>query len=228
MRLNASVRRMVCQRLRTIGRWCRAFAAQAATWWAAVQATFARQDSASPALDPLGRRSGPWTPPTPYCMSPSISSHGPRPAGRKWSATASKIACASSGTGVLAAAWHAWSNPHSLRTVQPDTGVVCSLLWSGNTQRTTKSSQEPVPCPTKPQPNPKPTTWTPKLRCSGMASLPPSCTTTDWRSTGDPAGTIAAKRYRIPGCDAQPGQHHHPAPLPPRRTGPVALRPSAR
>ena len=44
---------------RTIGRWCRAFAAQAAGWWAAVQATLARQDSASPALDPLGPAAGP-------------------------------------------------------------------------------------------------------------------------------------------------------------------------
>jgi len=44
---------------RTIGRWCRAFAAQAATWWAAVQATLACQDSASPALDPLGPTAGP-------------------------------------------------------------------------------------------------------------------------------------------------------------------------
>jgi len=48
---------------RTIGRWCRAFAAQAAGWWAAVQATLARQDSASPALDPLGPAAGPYEAP---------------------------------------------------------------------------------------------------------------------------------------------------------------------
>jgi hypothetical protein len=44
---------------RTIGRWCHAFAAQAARWWAAVQATLAQQDSAAPALDPLGPAAGP-------------------------------------------------------------------------------------------------------------------------------------------------------------------------
>lgn len=44
---------------RTIDRWCRSFAQQAAIWWAAVQATLARQDSASPALDPLGPAAGP-------------------------------------------------------------------------------------------------------------------------------------------------------------------------
>ena len=44
---------------RTIGRWCHAFAAQAAGWWAVVQAALARQDSASPALDPLGPAAGP-------------------------------------------------------------------------------------------------------------------------------------------------------------------------
>ena len=44
---------------RTIGRWCHAFAAQAASWWALVQATLAQQDSASPALDPLGPAAGP-------------------------------------------------------------------------------------------------------------------------------------------------------------------------
>jgi hypothetical protein len=48
---------------RTIGRWCRAFAAQAAGWWAAVQATLACQDSASPALDPLGPAAGPYEAP---------------------------------------------------------------------------------------------------------------------------------------------------------------------
>ncbi len=63
MRLNANVRRMVCHAPRTIGRWCRAFAAQAATWWAAVQATLACQDSASPALDPLGPAAGPYEAP---------------------------------------------------------------------------------------------------------------------------------------------------------------------
>jgi hypothetical protein len=45
--------------LRTIGRWCRSFAEQAPAWWAAVQTTLAQQDSASPALDPLGPASGP-------------------------------------------------------------------------------------------------------------------------------------------------------------------------
>jgi hypothetical protein len=45
--------------LRTIGRWCQAFAEQAATWLTAVQATLARQDSASPALDPFGPAAGP-------------------------------------------------------------------------------------------------------------------------------------------------------------------------
>jgi transposase-like protein len=44
---------------RTIGRWCRSFAEQAPAWWAAVQTTLAQQDSASPALDPLGSASGP-------------------------------------------------------------------------------------------------------------------------------------------------------------------------
>ena len=44
---------------RTIRRWCRAFAERAAIWWAAVQETLARQDSASPALDPLGPAAGP-------------------------------------------------------------------------------------------------------------------------------------------------------------------------
>lgn len=45
--------------LSTIGRWCHAFAEHAATWWAAVQETLARQDSASPVLDPLGAAAGP-------------------------------------------------------------------------------------------------------------------------------------------------------------------------
>ena len=44
---------------RTIARWCRSFAEQAPAWWAAVQTTLAQQDSASPALDPLGSASGP-------------------------------------------------------------------------------------------------------------------------------------------------------------------------
>jgi len=44
---------------RTIGRWCHAFAAHPAGWWAAVQTTLAHQDSASPALDPLGPAAGP-------------------------------------------------------------------------------------------------------------------------------------------------------------------------
>jgi hypothetical protein len=48
---------------RTIGRWCRAFAAQAAGWWAAVQETLACQDSASPVLDPLGPAAGPFDAP---------------------------------------------------------------------------------------------------------------------------------------------------------------------
>ena len=74
---------------RTIGRWCRAFAAQAAGWWAAVQATLACQDSASPALDPLGPAAGPYEAPrAPYCMPPPICWPGPRRAGRKWRTTA--------------------------------------------------------------------------------------------------------------------------------------------
>jgi len=44
---------------RTIGRWCQAFAQHASAWWAAVQAKLARQDSASPALDPVGPAAGP-------------------------------------------------------------------------------------------------------------------------------------------------------------------------
>jgi transposase-like protein len=44
---------------RTIGRWCHAFARHAPSWWAAVQATLACQDSASPALDPVGPAAGP-------------------------------------------------------------------------------------------------------------------------------------------------------------------------
>ena len=111
---------------RTIGRWCHAFAAQAARWWAAVQATLAQQDSAAPALDPLGPAAGPSTHPALCSMPPRICWPGPRPAGRKWSATAAKIACASSGTGAGAAAWHGWSNPHSLRTGQRGAGPVCS------------------------------------------------------------------------------------------------------
>jgi hypothetical protein len=49
--------------LRTIGRWCHAFAEQAARWCAAVQETLARQDSTSPALDPLGPAAGPLAAP---------------------------------------------------------------------------------------------------------------------------------------------------------------------
>jgi transposase-like protein len=45
--------------LRTIVRWCHAFAEQAARWSAAVQQTLARQDSASPTLDPFGPAVGP-------------------------------------------------------------------------------------------------------------------------------------------------------------------------
>jgi transposase-like protein len=37
---------------RTIGRWCDSFAEHASVWWAAVQQTLARQDAASPLLDP--------------------------------------------------------------------------------------------------------------------------------------------------------------------------------
>jgi hypothetical protein len=48
---------------RTIGRWCHAFAEQAARWWATVQETLARQDSASPVLDPLGAAAGPLAAP---------------------------------------------------------------------------------------------------------------------------------------------------------------------
>ena len=45
--------------LRTMRRWCVAFAAQAPTWWAAVQTTLAQHDAGSPALDPLGENTGP-------------------------------------------------------------------------------------------------------------------------------------------------------------------------
>jgi transposase-like protein len=45
--------------LRTMRRWCSSFAAQAPTWWAAVQSTLARHDAGSPALDPLGEHTGP-------------------------------------------------------------------------------------------------------------------------------------------------------------------------
>jgi hypothetical protein len=44
---------------RTIGRWCRSFAAHAAFWWAAVAALLAQVAAASPALDPLGPAAGP-------------------------------------------------------------------------------------------------------------------------------------------------------------------------
>jgi hypothetical protein len=40
--------------LRTLRRWCRAYAGQATTWLAAVQQALAQQDSASPWLDPQG------------------------------------------------------------------------------------------------------------------------------------------------------------------------------
>ena len=39
---------------RTLGRWCRSFAAQAGRWWVAVQRTLACHDAGSPSLDPLG------------------------------------------------------------------------------------------------------------------------------------------------------------------------------
>ncbi len=39
---------------RTLGRWCQSFALHAPAWLSAVLAWLARQDSASPALDPLG------------------------------------------------------------------------------------------------------------------------------------------------------------------------------
>ena len=39
---------------RTIGRWCHAFAAQAADWWAAVQATLAQPGQRLPGLGPPG------------------------------------------------------------------------------------------------------------------------------------------------------------------------------
>ena len=45
--------------LRTMRRWCVSFAAQAPTWWAAVQKTLAQHDASSPALDPLGENTGP-------------------------------------------------------------------------------------------------------------------------------------------------------------------------
>ena len=44
---------------RTLYRWCVSFAAQAPTWWAAVQKTLAEHDASSPALDPLGANTGP-------------------------------------------------------------------------------------------------------------------------------------------------------------------------
>jgi hypothetical protein len=44
---------------RTLYRWCVSFAAQAPTWWAAVQRTLAQHDAGSPALDPLGENTGP-------------------------------------------------------------------------------------------------------------------------------------------------------------------------
>lgn len=44
---------------RTVVRWCRSFAEQAARWLAEVQHTLAEHDSASPLLDPLGEAAGP-------------------------------------------------------------------------------------------------------------------------------------------------------------------------
>lgn len=43
---------------RTVGRWCQSFSVHAASWWGAVQEMLACQDSASPALDPLGPATG--------------------------------------------------------------------------------------------------------------------------------------------------------------------------
>jgi hypothetical protein len=40
--------------LRTLQRWCRSFAAQAAFWLAVIQRVLAQQDSTSPWLDPQG------------------------------------------------------------------------------------------------------------------------------------------------------------------------------
>ena len=57
---------------RTIGRWCHAFAKQAAAWWAVVQETLARQDSASPVLDPLGPATGPLDAP---CALLHVATH---------------------------------------------------------------------------------------------------------------------------------------------------------
>jgi transposase-like protein len=47
----------------TLRRWCRAFAGHALAWWAAAQATLARLDSASPALDALSPAAGPHNAP---------------------------------------------------------------------------------------------------------------------------------------------------------------------
>lgn len=48
---------------RTIVRWCRSFAGQAARWLAEVQHTLAEHDQASPLLDPLGEAAGPQAAP---------------------------------------------------------------------------------------------------------------------------------------------------------------------
>ena len=83
----------------TIGRWCRAFAAQAATWWAAVQATLACQDSASPALDPLP---GGWALTRRRAALLHAATHLLAWAQTRWQAVVNygrEIACASSGTG---------------------------------------------------------------------------------------------------------------------------------
>jgi len=45
--------------VRTIQRWCSAFAEHASTWLASVHQTLAEHDAASPLLDPLGEAAGP-------------------------------------------------------------------------------------------------------------------------------------------------------------------------
>jgi hypothetical protein len=42
-----------------VRRWCRAFAAQAPAWLAAVQSALAKHDPAAPVLDALGPAAGP-------------------------------------------------------------------------------------------------------------------------------------------------------------------------
>lgn len=44
---------------RTLERWCQSFGEHAPAWWVAAQTTLAQQDSATPALDPLGPAAGP-------------------------------------------------------------------------------------------------------------------------------------------------------------------------